>query len=584
MIDLRPDLLAIVQEILQQHVPACEVRAFGSRQKWTAKETSDLDLVVVGPQRIQLKTMAALKEAFEESILPMRVDVLDWNAISPEFQRVIEESFEVIQGGEVSPLAPVSSFAVAPERSRRAAAVSSATPLSGAAPRNAPKDFPVYCGGFVSVKLGVVAKVRSGFAFKSSDMGNVGSPIIKIKNVVPPTIDISECDRIPSSVIDSISDIQRFSLRCGDILIAMTGATVGKVGRFPNTNEQHFINQRVGKVYLSNSKLANYQYLYYILSQGKYVREMFGAAEGSAQANISGSQIESLSIPLPPLPIQKAIAHILGTLDDRIELCRRMNETLEAMTRALFKDWFIDFGPVRAKMEGREPPGLSPEVAALFPSKLVDSELGEIPEGWEISTIGDEVRAVGGGTPSTKESELWENGSHFWATPKDLSKLQFPVILETERKITDAGLTKISSGLLPVGTLLLSSRAPIGYMAITEIPLAINQGFIAMICDKRISNIFAYFWCKENMDRIVGNANGSTFQEISKSNFRPLSMIIPSKGILNAFSDSVRDIHQQIVANQVQAASLSTLRDTLLPKLLSGELSVSEAMLQLEAA
>jgi len=271
-------------------------------------------------------------------------------------------------------------------------------------------------------------------------------------------------------------------------------------------------------------------------------------------------------------------------LDDRIELCRRMNETLEAMARALFKDWFIDFGPVRAKMEGREPPGLSPKVAALFPSKLVDSELGEIPEGWVISTIGNEVRAVGGGTPSTKESEFWDNGCHFWATPKDLSKLQFPVILETERKISDAGLAKISSGLLPVGTLLLSSRAPIGYTAITEVPLAINQGFIAMICDKRIPNIFAYLWCKENMDRIVGNANGSTFQEISKSNFRPLAMIVPSVELLSEFSDAVGDLHQQLVSNQKQVASLSTLRDTLLPKLLSGELSIPEAMLQAEAA
>jgi type I restriction enzyme S subunit len=150
--------------------------------------------------------------------------------------------------------------------------------------------------------LGTVAKVRSGYAFKSEDMGAVGLPIIKIKNIMPPTVDITDCERVPEAVISSIPQVDRFELKEGDTLIAMTGATVGKVGKFPRTHERHFLNQRVGKVYLTAPNAADYRYIYYILSQDTYVRQMFGIADGSAQANISGSQIESLEVALPPLP------------------------------------------------------------------------------------------------------------------------------------------------------------------------------------------------------------------------------------------------------------------------------------------
>jgi len=253
-----------------------------------------------------------------------------------------------------------------------------------------------------------------------------------------------------------------------------------------------------------------------------------------------------------------------------------MSETLEAMARALFKAWFVDFEPVRAKMEGRAP-YLPADLWQLFPDRLDESELGEIPEGWRHSTIGEEVTVCGGSTPSTKESRFWEGGQHCWATPKDLSALNFPVLLGTDRKITDAGLTKISSGLLPVGTVLLSSRAPIGYLAIAEVPTAINQGFIAMKCNGALPNVFVLLWCRESMDAIVGNANGSTFQEISKSNFRPLRVVVPSAPVLALFTNSVSPLYRQLVKNERESRTLAQLRDTLLPKLVSGELRIADA-------
>lgn len=286
---------------------------------------------------------------------------------------------------------------------------------------------------------------------------------------------------------------------------------------------------------------------------------------------------------LPDLPEQRAIASVLGALDDKIELNRRMNETLEAMARAIFKDWFVDFGPTRAKMamRGEDPqkdnvaraPYLAPDIWSLFPDRLDDE--GK-PEGWSNSTIGQEVDVVGGSTPSTKEAAFW-GGDISWATPKDLSALSTPVLLRTERQITEAGLAQIGSGLLPVGTVLLSSRAPIGYLAITQIPVAINQGFIAMVCKKRLSNVFVWLWTQANMETVHQKANGSTFQEISKANFRPIEVTIASPGILRVFDETVAPLFDRIVANDKESNTLAATRDLLLPKLMSGEVRVKDA-------
>ena len=202
--------------------------------------------------------------------------------------------------------------------------------------------------------------------------------------------------------------------------------------------------------------------------------------------------------------------------------------------------------------------------------------MGPIPEGWEVSEIGKEVDVVGGSTPSTKEPAFWEEGNIHWATPKDLSRIQSPVLIETERKITSAGLQKISSGLLPVGTVLMSSRAPIGYLAIAQVSLAVNQGFIAMKCSERISKEYTLSWCYENMDIIKANAGGTTFQEISKRNFRPLKVIVPTTRIRKEYDSIVNPLFEKITLNVHESQTLATLRNTLLPKLVSGELQVED--------
>ncbi|MFH1892666.1 MAG: restriction endonuclease subunit S [Candidatus Zixiibacteriota bacterium] len=325
--------------------------------------------------------------------------------------------------------------------------------------------------------------------------------------------------------------------------------------------------------YLEPKQEIDLRWAYYCL----LTYDINGMDSGSAIPSTSRESFHRLPVRVPPLIEQQAIACILGAFDDKIELNRRMNRTLEATARAIFRSWFADFGPVHAKAAGQQPPGLKPEIAALFSDAFEDSELGEIPAGWQVRPIGDVVQVLGGGTPSTKESDYWEDGIRPFCTPKDMSSLTDPVLLGTERHLTDEGLAKVSSGQLPVGTVLLSSRAPIGYLAIAETPVSINQGIIAMVCDDELPNLYVLHWTNANMERIIANANGSTFLEISKRNFRPITAVIPKQDILHRFTQIVEPLHQRVVSSLRQILHLADLRDTLLPKLVSGELRVPDA-------
>ena len=273
---------------------------------------------------------------------------------------------------------------------------------------------------------------------------------------------------------------------------------------------------------------------------------------------------------------------VLDALSSRIDLLRETNATLEAIAQALFKSWFVDFDPVHAKQQGIAPEGQDEATAALFPDGFEESELGLVPRGWKVMPVGDVVESVGGGTPDTKEPSYWESGIHCWTTPKDLSGIQAPVLLTTERKLTDKGLAKVSSGLLPTGTLLLSSRAPIGYLAIAQVPMAINQGYIAMLPNSHLPPLFMLFWLRQNMETIKGRANGSTFMEISKKAFRPIPILVSPTPLINSFVDIAGSLFDRLVENEKQTQTLATLRDTLLPRLISGQLRLPEAEVMLD--
>ena len=422
---------------------------------------------------------------------------------------------------------------------------------------------------------------------KQDDFSQTGFCLfLNAGNVTNTGFNFSDCSFISE---DKDAALRKGKAQRDDVVLTTRG-TVGNVALYDASIPHDHIRINSGMVLLraDKSKLLP-KYLYQFVRSSVFKERVAALTTGSAQPQLPIRDINRIELPLPPLEDQRAIALILGTLDDKIELNRKQSATLEAMARALFNAWFVDFEPVRAKLDGRwqrgqSLPGLPGHLYDVFPDRLVESELGEIPEGWRHSTIGEEVTVCGGSTPSTKEPEFWEGGQHCWATPKDLSALKFPVLLDTDRKITDAGLAKISSGLLPVGTVLLSSRAPIGYLAIAEVPTAINQGFIAMKCDGTLPNVFVLPWCRESMDAIVGNANGSTFQEISKNNFRPLRVVVPSDPVLTSFTRSAGSLYRQLAENERESRSLARLRDTLLPKLISGELRVPDAERMVGAA
>jgi type I restriction enzyme S subunit len=330
-----------------------------------------------------------------------------------------------------------------------------------------------------------------------------------------------------------------------------------------------------GWMLLRNFKNLDKDFAYWLLLAER--KKLVAQGNGSVFTNLKTDILKNHEVKIPSLSMQSQIADTLNTLDDRITLLRETNKTLGAITQAIFKSWFIDFDPVRAKMEGRAPAGLDEETAALFSDELVESELGLVPKGWDVKTVGEAVETVGGATPDTKNQDYWEPAEHHWTSPKDLSGLSDPVLLSTERRISSSGLSKIGSGLLPVGTLLMSSRAPIGYLAIADMPVAINQGYIAIPPGGQLSPLYMLRWCQANMEGIKGRANGSTFMEISKKAFRPIPILLPNPKLLDVFEETCGTLFDRLLLNSKQAQTLCEIRDSLLPRLISGKLQVDAA-------
>jgi len=534
-VDIDAKHLKKILTILKMRAPDSTLIAFGSRVEFTATPNSDLDLAIICDKKTAQKAIPRIVDDFQESDIPFNIDILDYNRLPDNIKKNIDKEFVEIYR---------------PEQKKIPAGWTETT-IQEVAVINE-----------LTVKNGNAPTVIEYIDIASVDKGQITEKQIMPFNKAP-----SRAKRI---------------VRDNDILISTVR---------PNLEHYTFVKTASKNTIAStgfavvSAKKVDSRFLYYILTQKSFTEYLTRIAEGhtSAYPAFNPDVIENAKIQIPSLSEQKAIAHILGSLDDKIELNRQMNLILEAMAQAIFKSWFVDFDPVHVKANGRDT-DLPAEIADLFPDSFMDSELGEIPKGWRIQAISDLTDIVGGSTPRTTELNYWQDGVHSWATPKDLSALSVPLLLETERRITDAGLAQISSGLLPVGTVLLSSRAPIGYLAIAEIPVAINQGFIAMKPKKDISNLFVLFWTAFAHDDILSRANGSTFLEISKTNFRPISLVAPPSMIIRAFDQRVREMYNRIVDNERESRTLEALRDTLLPKLISGELRVPDVEKLMDAA
>jgi type I restriction enzyme S subunit len=384
--------------------------------------------------------------------------------------------------------------------------------------------------------------IGDGYRAKNDELASKGLPFARAGNIND-GFRFDDADHFPE---ENLARVGNKVSQPGDVVFTSKG-TVGRFAFVRQTTPRFVYSPQLCFWRSLDHEEIDPHFLYYWMFSREFFVQFKGVAGQTDMAEyVSLRDQRRMHMTLPSRDEQRAIAHILGTLDDKIELNRRMNETLEAMARAIFKSWFVD-----ATQNG-------------------------IPKGWKVAPIGDCVSVFGGSTPSTDDPTFW-NGEIAFATPKDLASLTAPVLLGTERRITKTGLARISSGLLPRGTVLLSSRAPIGYLAISEIPIAVNQGFIAMVCDRILPNHYVLHWARQSMDVIIGNANGTTFLEISKRNFRPIPVIVPPPDVLEAFVGRTEPLYARIVSNLRESSTLAAIRDALLPKLLSGEIRVKDA-------
>ena len=553
MIDLNPKYLERVQHILAEHVPECEVRAYGSRVTWTAKDYSDLDLAVVGSEPFNLRRMRQLKEAFEESDLPIRVDVVDWHTLSDGFKKKITEEYEVIKEGE-----------------------------SAGEDRYCGKNLEIpdsTDNHYVTFEKLFDKPLRNGLTRPRAVRGS-GTKMINMGELFAHSrIGNIPMERVPLSRVEA----EKYLLRKGDLLFARQSLVLSGAGKCsiflgasePITFEGHLIRARL------NSTIADPVFYYYFFNSyaGRQIIESI--VEQVAAAGIRGSDLAKLSVPYFPLQKQHCISQILEMLDDKIELNRQMNETLEAMARAIFKSWFVDFDPVRAKEEGREPVGMDADTAALFPAAFQDSPFGEIPEGWEVEQIGNLVEIVKG--RSYKSSELTES---------DTALVTLKSILRGGGYRRD-GLKSYTGKYKPEqivtpGELVVSytdvtqEAEVIGKPAIvqdtSEYKTLVASLDLGIIRSSRstVSVRFLYFLFRSHdfQSHINGYTTGTTVLHLSKDGVPSYQFALPTDAILRPFDSIVNPLFARIESNENQSHILSQLRETLLPKLLSGAIRI----------
>ena len=337
----------------------------------------------------------------------------------------------------------------------------------------------------------------------------------------------------------------------GDILVPTVG-TIGIVSLM--CENKGCIAQNI--VALRVNRKAYNLYIYYYLKSSNVKQQLLNLNIGGVQPSIKVPHLLNLDISLPTFVTQQKIANILSSLDDKIEVNRRINEQLEELAGALFKSWFVDFEPFKD-------------------GEFVDSELGMIPKGWKVGTLSDIGEVVGGATPSKSKSEYYTDNGISWITPKDLSINKDKFISKGEIDITELGYSKCSAKMMPRGSVLFSSRAPIGYIAIAKNELCTNQGFKSVV-PQLAGTAFIYYYLKNNVSNIESMASGSTFKEASGALMKSLNVIVPPSNILQDFEEKVCSIFDKQESLEEEIHHLITLRDTLLPKLMSGEIDVNE--------
>ena len=531
-----------IEALLREHVPGVEVWAYGSRVTGKSHKGSDLDLVLRGPdlKRIPGGQLMDLIEALEESNVPIIVQAHDWARLPENFHREIEREYVVLV--ETADRTTLKSAVTAGEWRTVALAEAPVEIIDGDRGKNYPKQYEF-------LETGHCLFLNAG-------------------NVTIDGFNFSSCAFISS---DKDKQLRKGKLARHDVVLTTRG-TIGNAAYFDESVPYEHIRINSGMVILRTLKSALHpRYLYLLIRSKLFLSQVQALRTGSAQPQLPIRDIEKINISIPPLSKQHAIAHILGTLDDKIELNRRMNETLEEMARALFKSWFVDFDPVRAKMEGRDT-GLPPDVAALFPDRLVESELGEIPEGWEA-------------VPLPKIIEV--------NPPRSLRKGEVAPYLDmanmpTRGHVPDTVIDRpFGSGMrFTNGDTLVARITPclengktayVDFLGHDHIGWGSTE-YIVMRPMPPLPNEFAYCLARSTGFRefAIQNMTGTSGrQRVPASALSQFLLPSPPEPIAARFGKVVQPLFTRASEAVRESRTLAALRDTLLPELVSGELRVA---------
>ena len=402
------------------------------------------------------------------------------------------------------------------------------------------------------ITIDICCDLIAGYAFKSKDFGEFDTKVIRIGDITPPFVHHDSAIGVNLANYDH-RKIERYKIKYNDFVLAMTGATIGKVGRYIS-DVPSYVNQRV--LLFKSKEGYDHSFIYYTINSYVFSQYVLNHIDSeSAQPNISANTISKFSFKIPAnISDQRKIAGILSALDSKIENNNKINANLEAQAQALFKSWFVDFTPFKDQ-------------------PFVDSELGPIPQGWKVGKLGDLGEIVGGSTPSKSKPEYYTTHGIAWLTPKDLSTSKAKFTSRGEIDITDEGYNSTSTKLMPRGSVLFSSRAPIGYLTIAKNEICTNQGFKSLVPNGAGTG-FIYYTLRHLTPQIENRATGSTFKEASATLMRSVETIVPPTSILNKFEELLRPILQFQEKKEEENQRLAALRDTLLPKLMSGEIKL----------
>jgi type I restriction enzyme S subunit len=526
-IDISPKDLETVKNILEKHVPEYEVRAFGSRVTWTAKESSDLDLVVMTDKPLATMRLADLKEDFSESDLPFKVDVVDWAATKEGFKKIIEKQAVKIK------LLPF---------------------------------FSEIRLGDVCEKIGSGATPRGGSGVYL-DSGDIS--LIRSQNIYNDGFHRDGLAFISQEHADQLTNVE---VKDGDVLLNITGDSVARCCQVPPDVLPARVNQHVAIIRPNEEKLQRNFLRYYMVSSVTQNKLLSMAAAGATRPALTKGMIEDLKILAPDTTTQQAIAHILGTLDDKIELNRKMNQSLEEIARALYKSWFVDFDPVKKKAVG-EPTGLPVEIDRLFPEEFVENELGKIPKGWAARTINGVCDVTRGASPRPINDYMW--GEIPWIKIADATAAEGYFVFFTKELLKKEGVSK--SVLVHPGDLIMSNSASCGIPIFVQIQGCIHDGWLLFRNFKEITAGYLFHHLSSISAYLVHIADGSVQKNLNTQLVGTQPIVVPSPLLLNVFNQMNDSIIEQMLSYSKDILALSNVRDTLLPLLLSGKLPIKDA-------